>query len=90
MASAQVTTISVGTTDSTHTDFSPVVNKVTIKNVGGDACYINLNADATTSHFKLDAADEITIGLATITDVHAICDATESTTLNIIGAIEWS
>lgn len=89
MASPQTTTISVTDSDSTHTDFSPVVNRVYIKNIGTKLCYFNLNAAATTSHFELEPDDEIHIGLATITDVHAICDAGETTTLRIVGVVQW-
>jgi len=89
MASPQTTTVSVGTTDSTHTDFSPVVNRVMIKNTGSYNCYINLNATATTSMYKLYTGQTITIGLSTITDVHAICDTGESTTLVITGIVQW-
>ena len=77
--------VAVTDSDSSHTDFNPVVKVVKIKNAGNNACYFNLNAAATTSHFKLDPTDEITIGLADITDVHAICDAGLTTTLYIIG-----
>ena len=89
MANPQQFTISVSQADSTHTDFSPVVNLVYIKNTGIQHCYINLNGAATTSHFKLKQDDEIYIGLQTITDVHAICDTGETTTLKVIGVIEW-
>ena len=85
---AQVTHIDVTNADSSHTDFSPVVYRVTIKNVGAVTCYFNLNGAATTTHFPLDPADEITIGLATITDVHAIT-AAGTTTLSIVGAVQW-
>jgi len=89
MASPQLVSISVTDSDSTHTDFSPVVNRVKITNLGSSACYFNLNAAATTSHFKLFPEDEIIIGLRTITDVHAICDTGETTTLSVAGIVQW-
>ena len=89
MAVAQVTSISVTDSDSSHTDFNPVVNLVRIKNTGSNLCYINLNAAATTSHFRLDPDEELEIGLSTITDVHAICATSATTTLRIIGVIQW-
>ena len=66
--------------------FSPVVYLVTLKNVGVNSCYFNLNGVATTSHFKLYPMDELTIGLSTITTVQAICDTGLTTTLDIIGS----
>lgn len=89
MTQAQTTKISVTTSDSTHTDFSPIVDRVTIENIGTDNCYINLNAAATTSHYKLYTGQSLTLGLQKITDVHAITDTGDATTLSIIGVITW-
>ena len=89
MTNAQVTAINVGTSDSSHTDFNPVVNRVFITNVGTDNCYINLNAAATTGHLKLYTGQTRVFGIRTITDVHAICDTGEATTLKITGVIQW-
>lgn len=69
--------------------FSSAVLITKIFNSGTNPCYINLNADATTSHFKLDIGEEIEIGLTNTTKVSAICDTGLTTTLNIIGATEW-
>lgn len=66
--------------------FDPEVSYVIIKNVGSSPSYINVNAAATTSHFKLDAQEELEIGLSNITTIQAICDSGLSTTLNVIGS----
>jgi len=89
MASPEVFKISVTDADSTHTDFSPVAYKVNMKNTGTASCYINLNGTALISHFKLESGDEMEMGLATITDVHAICDTGEITVLRIVGEKQW-
>lgn len=89
MTNAQVTAINVTTSDSSHTDFNPVVNKVMVKNIGTANCYINLNAAATTSHLRLYTGQTRVLGMIGITDVHAICDTGDSTTLKITGVIQW-
>ena len=89
MASPQVATIAVTQADSSNTDFSPVVNRVIIKNIGTNLCYFTLNETAITTKFELEPDDEISIGLATITDVHAICNTGLTTTLRVVGIIQW-
>ena len=89
MASPQVATIAVTQADSSNTDFSPVVNRVIVRNIGTNLCYFTLNETATTSMFELEPDDEISIGLATITDVHAICDTGLTTTLRVVGIVQW-
>ena len=86
--SAQIDTLSV--TDSNGSiALSPECYIVKIKNAGTSSCYFNLNAAATTSHFKLDPEDEIEIGLNVITSVQAICDSSETTTIQVIGTDAW-
>jgi hypothetical protein len=87
MANTQVKKISVTTSNASVT-FSPTVKKVTIKNIGSVTGRFNLNGAATTSHFPIDAGDEITIELDSITTVQAITDSS-STDFRIIGAAEW-
>lgn len=65
--------------------FDPKVNYVIIKNVGTNPCYINFNAAATTSLFKLNAQDELSVGLIDIETIQAICDTGLTTTLSVLG-----
>jgi hypothetical protein len=85
---AEIKSLSVSDTSSS-VSFSSAVILAKIKNVGTSACYFNLDATATTDHFKLEPEDEIEVGLDDITAVHAICDSSETTTLNIIGEDLW-
>lgn len=85
---SQIKNLSVTDSNSSGT-FSPVVYLIKLKNIGTNACYFNFNAAATTSHFKLDPEDEIEIGLDSITTIQAICDTSETTTLQAIGSDQW-
>jgi len=75
--------LSVGTSSVTAT-FSAAVYYVEIYNAGSDTCFININAAATVNHFPVLSGETLKL-MADIDDVRAICDAGDSTTLQIIG-----
>lgn len=65
--------------------FSPLVNYIIIKNIGGYPAYLNFNGVATTSHFKIDPSETLEIGLKNLETVQSICDTSRTTTLTIVG-----
>lgn len=65
--------------------FSPLVNYIIIKNIGGYPAYLNFNGVATTSHFKIDPSETLEIGLKNLETVQSICDTGRTTTLTIVG-----
>ena len=87
MANTEVLNLSVSDTSSS-VSFTTASVLTTIKNIGSNKCFFNLNATATTDHFQLDPDDEITIGYDSVSAVHAICNSGETTTLRIIGRVK--
>ena len=87
MANAQIGNLAVSAVNASFA-LSPVVYLVTLRNVGGTTCHINLNGAATTSHFPLDAGESIELGLSTTSSVQAIT-ASGTTTLDVIGVEQW-
>ena len=75
-------TLSVNTTSSSQS-YSEEKDSHIIKNIGSVACYINLDAAATTGDWKLNPSDFVILN-GQATAIHAIT-ASGTTTLRIIG-----
>ena len=75
--------LSVGTSSVTAT-FSADVYYVEIYNAGSDTCFVNFGSAATVNHFPLSSGETLKL-MAKITDIRAICDTGDSTTIQIIG-----
>lgn len=72
------------TATSGSVSFSQPVKSVLIENTGASDAYINFGSAATTAHYRLSPYESMSLEL-TFTALHAICDATKTTTLRAIG-----
>lgn len=75
-------------TDTTgSSSFTAEAYYVEIYNSGSNECYVNFGAAATVNHMEIASGETLRIYSA-ITEVHAICNSGESTTLQILGTIK--
>jgi|TARA_Y100000034_G_scaffold95237_1_gene115572 hypothetical protein len=89
MAAAQTIQLAVTAVSGTHAAFSPVVDKVYMENVGANRIYFEVDATATTSHFFLEPGETFTLGVDGVANIHGICDATLTSTLQLTGVAQW-
>jgi hypothetical protein len=77
--------LSISVTDTSGSQsYSKEMDNHIIQNIGANVCYLNFDAVATTSGWKLNPSEFLLFN-GKVTDIHAICDSTKTTTLRIIG-----